>query len=396
MQHALARCDAGLLPISARLSAGRRSELAALTGAEWAWSPARRHPLTRLAPGGSNRSPALWADDPLALVIETSGSSGSPKAAMLSQGAVLASCSEVNTRLGLGPRDLWLCCLPRHHIGGLVIAYRCALAGAALLVHRAFDAATVADDLAKWAVTHVSLVPPMLAGLLAVGTPPPPSLRVALIGGQALSATLTRQALDAGWPLLLTYGMTETCSQIATSEPLTRVPEAGVVGAPLPRLTLDCPACGEPPRSLRVRGPMVMAGYARPDRAPGLGLDQGWLTTADLACRTQEGDLRILGRADEALVIGGVQVYPAEVADRLTQAPGIQAAVVVGIPDAVWGHRLIGVYVGTLAGPELTAWCRAHLPRRQRPAAVVRLDALPLLPSGKYDLARIRELATGT
>jgi O-succinylbenzoic acid--CoA ligase len=232
----------------------------------------------------------------------------------------------------------------------------------------------------------------MLARLLELGIPPPPSLRVALIGGQALSTALANRALDAGWPLRLTFGMTETCSQVATSGAPGQIRDPRVVGAPLPGLTLDCPGCDDPPRTLRVRGALVMAGYANPSRTPGLGLDRGWLTTADLVCRTATGELRVLGRADEALVIGGEQVFPTVVADWLMGAPGVDAAVVVGVPDPIWGHRLIGVYAGTVDPADLADWCRIHLAGPERPQALRRLDALPLLPSGKYDLRRIRGL----
>jgi o-succinylbenzoate---CoA ligase len=393
MQHALARCDAALLPGPTGSGDVRRAGLIALTGAEWAWSPRNPGRLVQLSPGARSQSPAPRATDPLALVIETSGSGGAPKAAMLTQRNVLASCTQVNARLGLAPGDLWLCCLPRHHVGGLLIAYRCALAGATVVLHRGFDAAAVALDLARWHITHISLVPPMLARLLDLGIRPPRSLRVALIGGQALSSALAHRALDAGWPLRLTYGMTETCSQVATSGALGQMADPGVVGAPLPGLALDCPGCDEPPQTLRVRGELVMAGYANPARTPGLGLDGGWLTTADLVCWTATGELRILGRSDEALVIGGEQVLPTVIADRLLGAPGVQAAVVVGVPDPIWGHRLVGVYVGTVDPADLADWCRVHLPGPERPQALRRLDDLPLLPSGKCDLQAIRRLA---
>jgi O-succinylbenzoic acid--CoA ligase len=394
MQYALARCEAALLPVPADLGDGRRAGLVALTGAEWAWSPGKPGRLIPLSQTAPRHRSGSWFAARLALVIETSGSGGSPKAAMLTQGNVLASSAQVNARLVLASGDLWLCCLPRHHVGGLLISYRCALAGATVLLHAGFDATAVASALARRRITHISLVPPMLARLLDLGVPPPPSLRVALIGGQALSRTLAGRALDAGWPLRLTYGMTETCSQIATSGALGQMPDAGVVGAPLPGVALDCPECDEPPRTLRVRGELVMAGYANPGRTPGLGLDRGWLTTADLACRTAAGELRVFGRADEALVIGGEQVFPALVADRLTGAPGVDAAVVVGVQDPIWGHRLIGAYVGAVNSADLAAWCRAHLARPERPQALRRLDALPLLPSGKYDLGRIRGLVS--
>jgi len=392
MQHALARCGASLLPIPAALSAARRAALAALTGAEWVWCPDMQRQLARLSPEAPRQDPGPWIADPLALVIETSGSGGAPKAAMLTQGNVLASCAQVNARLRLSEGDLWLCCLPCHHIGGLIIPYRCALAGGAVLLHQGFDALRVASDLARHPVTHISLVPAMLARLLDLRVAPPPSLRVALIGGQGLSGLLARRALLAGWPLRLTYGMTEACSQVATSGPLGAVPATGAVGMPLPGLALDCPRCGAQARPLRIRGDQVMAGYANPGRTPGLGLEDGWLTTADLVCWTPAGELRVLGRADEGLVIGGEKVFPALVADRLLGAPGVDAAVVVGVPDPVWGHRLAGAYVGTASAADLADWCRAHLAGQERPRALRQLDTLPLLPSGKYDLRRIREL----
>jgi o-succinylbenzoate---CoA ligase len=390
MQHALARCGAALLPVAAALEPESRQRLASLAGAEWAWSPGRPGRLDRLT--RDQVTPAPWTGSPLALVVATSGSSGTPKAVMLTQANLLASCALVIARLGLREGDLWLCCLPRHHIGGLAIAYRCALAGAALLLHPIFDAPSVAAALDRYPVTHISLVPPMLARLLDQGTAPPASLRVALIGGQGLGGALARRALGAGWPLRLTYGMTETGSQVATSGPLACPPESGVVGTPLPGLTLNCPRCDEPTRALCLKGDLVMAGYANPNRSPGLGLKDGWLVTADLACLTREGELRVLGRADGALVIGGVQVYPDLIAARLLTAPGVREAVTIGLADPTWGGRLVVAYVGEATEASLAAWCRGHLPGPQGPRTFKCLEALPRLASGKPDLCRIRRL----
>ena len=393
MQHALARLGAALLPVPHGLAPEPKHGLVVLTSAEWVWSPGHPGQLNRLTPGPAN--PADWSGDPLALVIATSGTSANPKAVMLTQANVLASSAQVNARLGLGPGDLWLCCLPRHHIGGLAIAYRCALAEAGVLLHRGFDASAVAAAMHNYPVTHISLVPPMLSRLLDIGATPPASLRVALIGGQGLGDALARRALAAGWALRLTYGMTETGSQIATSGILSEPPVTGVVGFPLPGLTLDCPACFAQTRPLRLKGELVMAGYANPDRTKGLGLADGWLTTADLACRTQTGELRVLGRADGALVIGGVQVYPDLVAARLQAAPGVREAVVVSLADPTWGGRLAAAYVGEASEAELADWCRGLLPSPERPRLLLRLEALPRLASGKPDRRRIHGLLDG-
>nr|WP_207148291.1 AMP-binding protein [Thiococcus pfennigii] len=393
MQHALWRLRAALLPISPTSDPARRAALIVRAGVEWQWTPTEAGE-GRLYPTGQARAATVPSlPNPLAAVIETSGSSGEARAALLTQSAVQAACQLSNAHLGLGPDDRWLCCLPRHHVGGLSIGWRCALAGAAVVVQAGFDAATVHAALVRHRVTHVSLVPPMLARLLALGAPAPPTLRVVLVGGQALHGALAEQARAAGWPLRVTYGMTETCSQVATSGVLAHAPEPGVIGPPLPGVEIDCPPAGATPGRLRVRGPILMAGYATPERRAGVGLDaDGWLTTSDLAVRTETGALRVLGRADDALVIGGHNVFPLQVEGRLLRAPGVSAACVIGLVEPVWGHSLAAAYAGTCEVATLERWCREHLPSPERPRRLLRLTSLPLLPSGKYDRARVRQL----
>jgi len=393
MQHALAQLDCGLLPVAMGSSVELTEALMATAGAEWRWVP-RKLGSGELVRTGLATAGRGVPDSRPALVIGTSGSSGAPKAAMLPRKVVHASCRLSNRHLGLRVGDTWLSCLPRHHVGGLLIGNRCALAGATMLVHERFEARAVARDLPLYGVTHISLVPPMLAELLAVGEPPPEELRVVLVGGQALSPPLARRAIEAGWPLHVTYGMTETCSQVATSRVLSAAPEGGGVGPVLPGVEVDCGSCGALPRRLRIRGPVVMAGYANPRREPGDGLEDGWFVTSDLGCRTAGGELRVLGRADELLVIGGELVLPAQVEERLTSAPGVASAAVLGVEDAVWGHRLVAVYTGASSPEALDRWCREHLGSRHRPRGFHRLNQLPVLPSGKQDRRKIRDLIT--
>jgi O-succinylbenzoic acid--CoA ligase len=273
-----------------------------------------------------------------------------------------------------------------------MIGYRCALAGATVVLHERFDAEAVGRDLDTHRVTHISLVPPMLDRLLAVKKGPPRWLRVLLVGGQALDGTLARRAIDAGWPLHVTYGMTESASQIATSTRLAAAPATGVVGPMLPGIELRCDGTAESPAPIRIRGAVVMAGYANPLRLPGVGLEEGWYSSSDLGYLTPSGDLAILGRADEVLVIGGEAVLPSRVEDRLRSAPGVDSAVIVGLPDPVWGHRLVAVYAGRIDPAGLDAWAREHLGSRERPREFRRLGRLPALESGKTDRRGVRRL----
>lgn len=397
LQHALARVGAALLPVRAGLPRSTLSALIQQVGAEWRWLPRPGGGI--LASADEDISAGIQPlDQPLAVLIQTSGSGGKPKAVMLTQAAVLASCALINHRLGLEPGDEWLCCLPLQHVGGLSIGYRCALAGATLRLQTGladgFDATAVAADLARGTVTHLSLVPPMLARLLDAGVEPPPSLRVLLVGGQALHSALARRAVDAGWPLYVTYGMSETCSQIATAPYVAADAVPTWVGPVLAGVELDCARCGEHPRALRLRGPMLMAGYANPARRPGDGLRDGWLVTSDLGCVDADGAVHVLGRADDVLVIGGVNVLPAAVEDRLARAPGVDAVAVVGVPHPVWGRTLAACYSGNAAPAEVEGWCRASLPSAERPRRFVRCAELPLLASGKLDRARLIALAS--
>lgn len=401
MQHALARVGGGLLPVRAGGGVSDWGPLAAVTGAEWAWEwgDAVSGRLSPLDPGLAGRAAgslpageASWPS-PLALVVETSGSTGRPRAVMLTQGNLLAAATLSNRHLGLGAGDCWLNCLPLRYIGGLSVTYRCALAGAGLLLHSGFDAGAIAADLEAHRVTHISLVPPMLARLLDLGRPPPASLRVVLVGGQSLSTALARQAIAAGWPLHVTYGMTETASQVATTGRLVVPPAPGAVGRPLAGLELDCPRGASGPLPLRIRGPVVMAGYANPGRVPGLGLVDGWFMTSDLARVGPDGGLCILGRADEVLVSGGVNIHPGWVESQLAGAPGVGAVAVVGIDDPIWGQRLVAFYTGSATPAVLDGWCRANLSGPERPRGFRHLAELPVLESGKLDRQQLRDLA---
>lgn len=390
---ALGRIGAGLFPYRSGLDPTERLALAKLAGVEWLWNP----DSTGLVPlSDATQTTHVSPESRAALLIKTSGSSGHPQIVMHGYAGLRASASRVNARLGVTAESTWLCCLRLSHIGGAAILYRAARAGARLRLHDGFDAPTVRRELEAHGVTHVSLVPPMLARLLDRGGRAPPSLRVVLVGGQALSRPLAERALAAGWPIRLTYGMTETGSQIATSGPLAVDDgelDTSLVGTLLPDVDVEAPGCDASPERLRIRGPMLMLGYANPERRPGQGLEEGgWFAPADLGCLTDTEQLRILGRTDDRRVIGGTNVSLTKVAQVVQEAPGVSEVQIVAGLDPVWGHRLTAVYAGTRDETELADWCQSHLSGPECPRAFLRLEWLPLLDSGKYDRARIAAL----
>ena len=332
---------------------------------------------------------ARVADEPLppgiVLVIATSGSEGKPRRVMLSDANLDAAAGASNHHLPLLPGDLWLDCLPLHHIGGLSILWRCTRAGAGVLLHEGFAAETVAASLARHPVTHLSLVPAMLARLLDCGARPPGSLRHVVVGGAALARVLHDRATAAGWPLNPSYGMSETSAQVAAHKASDGPWHEGLVGRPLGANEFGLTADGR----IRIRGPQVMAGYVD---GGGIAAD-GWLTTGDLGEIDENGRLTVSGRADDMLISGGSNIHPLTVESCLAGCPGIRDVAVTGLPDPVWGDRIVALVVGDATPEGIHAWCRTRLPRAALPRHIIRLPGLPRNATGKLERAALRRLA---
>jgi O-succinylbenzoic acid--CoA ligase len=325
------------------------------------------------------------------LIIGTSGSTGEPKGVMLSEANIAAAVIGSRQRLGLAPGDVWLGCLPLFHIGGLSIFFRCLEAGATMLLHDEFNPEQILSDIAEKQVTHLSLVPAMLAKLVELGQAPAASLRILLVGGAALSPELAKRARALGWPIIPTYGMTETASQAATLYPMPEDWQAGEVGQPLPGLEIGLDEQGR----VKLRGPSLMLGYVNPEHRPGDGLDgEGWFITNDLGHIAKDGSLTVLGRADDMLISGGKNIHPLEIEPHLAACPGVSELALTGRPDPVWGDLLVAVYAGAARPEEVLHWGRERLEGPYRPREAVRVSALPRNRIGKLDREKLREMAS--
>lgn len=383
-----------LLPLPSDIPISRWQHLLAL-------APDRLHRLDRLPAGNwkslKNRKspegvgidvPAVVCPQDVALIIATSGSEGLPKAVMLTHGALAAAAEASTATIPLRLGDVWLDCLPLNHIGGLAILWRCFAAGAAVRLHERFDATVVWQEISAGRVSHISLVPAMLARLLDIGeltaTPLPPSLRCALIGGAALSRPLWLRARAAGWPLFVSYGMSETAAQIVTLPPTDEWHE-GLVGAPLPGVDI---AIGNDSR-VRVRSPQLMQGYLGETNS---SIEDGWLRTGDLGCIDADGRLTLLGRADDVLISAGMNIHPQEIEAQLATCPGVGDVAVTATTDPVWGDVLAALLVGTAEAEAVREWSTAHLPAPLRPRRFLRVAALPRSTLGKLERRQLPAL----
>jgi O-succinylbenzoic acid--CoA ligase len=331
------------------------------------------------------------AGAPLA-VLFTSGSTGAPRGVELSRAAFLASAAASERRLGWRAGDRWLCVLPLAHVGGLSILTRCLIARRTLVLAGEFDPERLGRLIERESVTMVSLVPTMLARLLDSDSSRTrlKSLRVVLVGGAPASPRLWTEAIGRGLPVLETWGMTETCSQVATAIP------GGDPRAPVP---LDGWQVRSRDGRLEVRGEALLTGYLG-GAGPGSPLDDdGWFRTGDAGRVNDDGSVTILGRADEMIVTGGKKVFPAEVERFLESLPQVRRAVVLGIADETWGEVVVAALEPDSAHPGraadrdsvLAPALREGLATWQRPRAIVWVERFPETSSGKVDRAGIRE-----
>ncbi len=364
--------------------------------------PAVRHlPLTE-APTATSHSFKLNA---LQSIVFTSGTTGYPKGAMLTFAHLFWSASASAYRLGTLPDDQWLLCMPLYHVGGMSIVFRCCLYGTAVVLMDKFDVNEVNTVFDTGRVTLASFVPTMLKRLLETrqGTCPP-TLRVLLLGGAAASPALVAQAQAQGWPLALTYGLTEACSQVATSTPKDSAHKPGCVGKPMMFNELRIVRSvgrdeylDNPPREIGeiiVRGPTIMQGYYRNQEATYAALHDGWLHTGDLGFLDEAGDLWVVDRRNDLIVTGGENVYPSEVERVLLTHAGVREACVVGLPDPEWGQKIVAVVVPAEDHPltvqEITEFLRAHLAGYKIPREVHFVASLPQTASGKIKREDVR------
>ena len=317
-----------------------------------------------------------------AAIIHTSGTSGEPRGAVLTRSALAASAQASAANLGWEPDDAWMLCMSIARIGGLSILTRALAARRCVALSPGFDAASFPEWIASQRVTLVSLVPTMLMRVLDHHPEwtAPTHLRAVLLGGAAASPRLLMRAAARRCPVVLTYGLTETCSQICATPYAARfAPADWGAGIPLPGIDVRIRD-----GRIEVRGPVLTAGYwTEAPLAP-----HAWFDTGDLGAIDARGCLHVHARRADLIVTGGENAYPAEVEQALEAFPGIAAAGVFGVPDEVWGHTVAAALVAERHPPSDTDLfeylCRRLAPHK-RPRHVCYVDRLPLAPTGKLD-----------
>ena len=321
----------------------------------------------------------FWGLDDTRLMVATSGSTGAARVIALTTGQLCFSAMGSMIRLGHTLRDTWLCALPLNHVGGLSILVRALWASVTVELAWPFGPEHFAQRIRSGEITLCSMVPEMLRRVMAVSQdePLPESLRAILVGGDSCPGDVLDEAKRRAYPLALTWGMTESASQVATRFP-GDFSEHGGNG---PSLSFA--------RVQEREGTLVIQGPVAP---------QGTLATSDRGFVDERGCVHVLGRTDDVLISGGENITPRKVEDVILKSSWIESVAVVGVHHSRWGQRPVAFVVpaqgSTLTDDsDLRQFLVHHLNPFEVPDAFFRVERLPQSGIGKLDRKALRSLA---
>lgn len=370
----------------------------------------------------------VQSGEDVAVVQFTSGTTGQPKGALLRQGPMLATAMTWADVVGMGCGDVYPVAYPLAHVGGYKTGLLTTLAARATAI--LFPVVTSETLVVAVSAHHPTIIngpPPVLRSLLSAveegRLPATTRIRVAVTGSSIVPPPLLRDLsrLLGVTDVINAYGLTEAtgvCMMTRRGDPLELVCKtvgtaidgvqlriASPAAAPGDRSAADAPA-GTADRDraagtaeigeIEVRGRNVMAGYLDDPSATAEVMDDGWLRTGDIGWIGDDGYVRIAGRARDMVVVGGFNVYPAEVEHVLADHPDVLEAAVVGIPDERLGEIAVAFVVPLSAAPvpeALVRWCRDRLAGFKVPRRVWIVDSLPRGAVGKIAKLDLRERA---
>ena len=326
---------------------------------------------------------AFRAEEPLEpgadLVVGTSGSTGNGRAVLLSAAALRASAAATHERLG-GPGS-WLLALPVSAIAGLQVLCRSSLAGIPATIPAPGEALAGAVTRMPEGRRYTALVPTQLRRFLDTEPAALASFDAVLVGGAATDAALLASARAHDVSVVTTYGMTETAGGCVYD------------GRPLDGVAVRVT------EGIEVSGPTLALGYRLDPEATGAAFADGWFRTRDAGSLDDDGRLTVHGRLDDVVISGGVNVAPTAVEAALREHPDVIDAVVVGRPDGEWGQQVVAAVVPSPGRTPLLdvlrPWVADRLGAAAAPRALLLLEALPLLHTGKPDRRAVAERMRG-
>jgi len=410
LEHSQARalvCDEELVPLADDATDGMEDTLlraSVSARASIGWTSLADIRTTANVPPS-----ARAAGDDVHRLMYTSGTTGRPKGVMLTHANLAWKNLAHIVEFGITSADLGLACGPMYHVGALDLTTTTLVAaGATTIIHRAFDAVDVVDEIERSRLTTVWLAPAMVNAIMAlpdIDTRDLSSVRLIINGGEKMPIPLIerlQRAFPSAW-FADAYGLTETVSGDTFLDRDSIVTKLGSVGRPCLYLELDI--WDEQGKSLPpgergevvLRGPKVFKGYWRDADATAAAFKGGWFHTGDIGVRDDDGYLFIVDRLKDMIVSGGENIAGSEVERVLYEHDAVLEVAVIGRPDDRWGEvpvAFVALHPDTAAtADELIEHCRGQLARFKVPKDVLFVDALPRNPSGKVLKRQLREKA---
>lgn len=399
---ALARLGAILVPLNWRLTAAEHRAILADCSPKWLFCDAdfEAHgkglgiPAGEIGKAGHSRFEGNDADD--ILIVYTSGTTGKPKGAVLTQSALLWNGFNSIHAHDLQQADHVLTALPMFHVGGLNNQTLPALlAGATVTLHRRFDPALWLTDVAKRRPTLSLLVPATLQAIISHpdwGKTDLSSLRMVNAGSMVVPDSQIRAFHARGVPVGQIYGCTETAPIATVLLKEDAVRKLGSAGKPAPHCEVKL-VDGE----IWVRGPNVMRAYWNDAAATAVAMTpDGWFRTGDLARIDEDGFYWIMGRSKDVIISGGENIYPAELENVLADCPAIADCAVMGMADAKWGESVCAFIVkngnSQLDEAGVLALFKDRLAKFKHPRRVIFLDSLPRNAMGKVQKFELKKM----
>ncbi|TNE74269.1 hypothetical protein EP331_02280 [bacterium] len=343
--------------------------------------------------------PATFNSNPssISCFIQTSGTSSFPKIVPISRQMFDSAVKTTSEFLPAGLGDSWLLNLPLHHVGGLSILLRAWFMKYTVFIPPVNDKDFYKQAISQGLCNYISLVPTQLQRLLSEQIVPHPKFKRVLLGGGPVSVSVLQSALNSGFTIVNSFGMSETAAQITGKlYQANNVVNSVSVGLPIDENPFRITSEQEPFEAtteglLWFKGKQVFDSYSSKESAL---FDGDWFCTGDFAKLNTIGELEILMRRTDRIVSGGENINPIEIEQILETHPSVQECLVTGKPDEIWGEKLVALCVlnGNLDTKELKTFLKERLEAFKIPKEFISVDELPRISISKLDRKTAREL----